>query len=98
MATPLSPGRIALQRRQGFSLRGRTVERGIEIILLGCASLAILVTLGIVYVLVSNSIKFFESVSVWEFLTGTTWNPDIEPTAFGVLPLLNGTLMVTLGA
>lgn len=100
MAAPLSPAgaKRALAHRSGFSLRGRATERAIEIVLLACASIAVLATLGIVYVLLSNSLRFFQEVSVWEFLTGTRWSPDIAPTAFGVLPLLNGTLLVTTGA
>ena len=94
MSTPS----IALSRKHGLSLRGRFKERGVEVALLACASVAILVTLGIILVLLTNSIQFFRHVSVWEFLTGTRWSPDIAPTAFGVLPLVNGTLMVTLGA
>lgn len=69
-----------------------------ELALLACASVAILVTLGIIFVLVSNSALFLREVGAREFLTGTRWSPDIAPTAYGVLPLVNGTLMVTLGA
>lgn len=91
MASPLSFG-------AGFSLRSRATERGIELFLLACASLAILVTAGILVVLATNSWHFFRDVGFWEFLTGTSWSPDIEPRSFGVLPLVNGTLLVTLGS
>lgn len=76
----------------------RAGERAIEVALFACASLAILVTVGIVWVLATNSWGFFREVSAWEFLTGTRWNPDVPPKSFGVLPLVNGTLMVTLGS
>lgn len=33
-------------------------------------------------------------VSVWEFLTGTRWTPILKPRAYGVLPLVGGTLLI----
>ncbi|KGP77516.1 MULTISPECIES: phosphate ABC transporter permease subunit PstC [Paenibacillus] len=61
-----------------------------------CALVSILTTIGIVYTLVSESIAFFKQVPILEFLTGTTWAPLIQPVSFGVVPLMFGTLMVTL--
>ena len=61
----------------------------------GCALISILTTIGIVFILINQSVGFFEEVSVWEFLTGTRWTPILKPTSFGVLPLVAGTLMVT---
>ena len=100
MATPPATPTpaLTLSRRAGLARLERFWERGVEAILFASASLAVVVTAGIVYVLLSNSYAFFREVSLWEFLTGTRWNPDVPPTAFGVLPLVNGTLMVTLGA
>jgi phosphate transport system permease protein len=39
---------------------------------------------------------FFNEVSPWEFLTGTRWTPILKPRSYGVLPLVSGTLLVTL--
>lgn len=61
-----------------------------------CALVSIFTTIGIVYTLVSESIAFFKQVPILEFLTGTTWAPLIQPVSFGVVPLMFGTLMVTL--
>jgi len=63
-----------------------------------CASLSIAVTLGIVLVLVLDALDFFSSVSPLEFLTSTRWSPTIKPEEFGVLPLISGTFIITLGA
>ena len=46
----------------------------------------------------SETLKFFDVVSPAEFFLGTTWTPLFEPSSFGVLPLLWGTLIVTIGA
>jgi len=60
------------------------------------ALLSIFTTLGIVIVLLVDSIDFFREVSIIEFVTSRKWNPLIKPTQFGVLPLLSGTLTFTL--
>ena len=76
----------------------RWKEELIRLALLSCALLSVLTTLGIVVVLLNESIGFFRHVSPWEFLTGTTWTPLLEPRHFGVLPLVCGSLMVMVGA
>lgn len=46
---------------------------------------------------VSEGQAFFRQVSPGEFLTGTVWRPEAgEDAQFGILPLLSGTLLVTL--
>ncbi len=60
--------------------------------------LSIATTLGIVFLLGSESLSFFKLVSVSEFLFGTRWEPLLEPQSFGVLPLLCGTLLIVGGA
>ncbi len=63
-----------------------------------CALVSIITTFGIVYVLLSQSLPFFREVSPVKFFTGTVWAPTPEPGKFGVLPLITGTLMITVGA
>ncbi|MCG8450921.1 MAG: phosphate ABC transporter permease subunit PstC [Pirellulales bacterium] len=76
----------------------REFERIIHIALLGCAAVSILTTVGIVLVLLIESLQFFREVSVWEFLTGTKWSPLLKPQHFGILPLFCGTLLVAGGS
>ena len=62
-----------------------------------CAAISIFTTLGIIYVLVSESWGFFKEVPIWEFLTGTEWSPrESSDPKFGVLPLFAGTMLVAL--
>jgi phosphate transport system permease protein len=83
----------ALDRR-----RRRLKERAIGGVLFAFSIVSILTTVGIVLVLAVELIDFFLAVSPWEFLTGTRWAPLIEPRAFGILPLLSGSLLVAVGA
>ena len=72
----------------------RATETLIHALLLGAAVISIVTTLGIVFVLISESLKFFGMVSVWDFITGTTWTPLFKPAHFGVLPLVAGTVLI----
>lgn len=60
--------------------------------------ITIFVTLAIAYVLLQDGITFFGKVSLIEFLFSTEWAPFGSPKKFGVLPLINGSLMVAFGA
>ncbi|MCA9102436.1 MAG: phosphate ABC transporter permease subunit PstC [Planctomycetales bacterium] len=83
--------------RESVSLRSWG-ERLIHVGLFCSAALSVLTTLGIVVVLISESLGFFAEVSPWEFLSGTRWSPLIRPQSFGVLPLVCGTVWVAAGA
>ncbi|MFC7239051.1 phosphate ABC transporter permease subunit PstC [Saliphagus sp. GCM10025317] len=63
-----------------------------------CALLSILTTVAIVLTLLLDAVDFFAAVSPIDFLFGTRWSPTNEPVAFGVLPLISGTLTITFGA
>src|ERR1044072_1127873 len=69
-----------------------------EGLLFVAAALAIAIVLGIVYVVLSESTKFFSHVSIIEFLTSTTWTPLFDNPQYGIAPLLSGTFMATLVA
>ncbi len=73
-------------------------QRAIRGIFFACAFLSVLTTLGIVVVLLEGSVDFFRDVSFVAFLTGTEWSPLIEPREYGVLPLVWGTLVITVGS
>lgn len=60
------------------------------------ALISILTTLGIVAILVFESIGFFRQVPFIDFITGTKWTPLFADPEFGVLPLVMGTMQVTL--
>jgi phosphate transport system permease protein len=68
----------------------------IERTLFACAAGSILVTLGIVIVLMFETVTFFREVSIVEFLFGTEWTPLFSEKRFGVLPLVGGTMLVSL--
>jgi phosphate transport system permease protein len=74
----------------------RFKERLIELVLLLAALSSVAITLGIVGVLVFESLTFFRHVGLLNFLTDTQWTPLFADAHFGILPLLSGTLTVTM--
>ncbi|MGL4450786.1 MAG: phosphate ABC transporter permease subunit PstC [Sarcina sp.] len=73
-------------------------ERSIEIVLRILGVISIGITALIIMSLFKESIGFFKKVSLSEFLTGTVWSPLMTPQNFGVLPLINGTLLIAVGS
>jgi phosphate transport system permease protein len=77
-------------------LRTRAVERIVERSLFLCAAVSVLTTIGIVLVLAFETVHFLREVPVIEFLTGIEWTPLFANARFGVLPLVAGTMLVSL--
>lgn len=77
------------------------VEKAISIALALCSGIAILTTVGIVMSMLSEALRFFDFVSPMDFFLGTEWSPGFSTTgsaegSYGLLPLLWGTLMVSI--
>jgi phosphate transport system permease protein len=73
----------------------RIKEKIIEVGLASAAAITILTTIGIIWVLLSQTIDFFSDVSIIDFLTDTQWTPLFADKHFGILPLVAGTFLTT---
>ncbi len=74
----------------------RISEGSIAVILFLCAAVSILTTVGIIGVLLVETIEFLREVPIASFLFGVEWAPLFAPPKFGVLPLVAGTTIVSL--
>ncbi len=85
------------------------VERIVMTILAASSAIAILTTIGIVFSVIFESMRFFALVPVSEFLFGTTWNPQFEGAeragsgqmglaTYGSVPLFAGTFLISVVA
>ncbi|WP_413587628.1 phosphate ABC transporter permease subunit PstC [Bdellovibrio sp. HCB274] len=74
----------------------RLKETLIEGVLFLAAASSVFVTMGIVGILVTESIPFFQHVSFWDFITDREWTPLFENAHYGILPLLCGTFLTTI--
>lgn len=85
-----------------FNARVR-VEGGVRLLLLASASLAIFTTVGIVFSVLFEALRFFDAVSFFEFVFGYHWSPQMairedqvgSTGAFGAVPLFVGTLLIS---
>ncbi|MFG2024999.1 phosphate ABC transporter permease subunit PstC [Streptomyces sp. NPDC048825] len=91
-------GRRAASGSPGFLKRSqpRYGEKAIKALLVAASLVSVLTTIGIVIALIPPAAEFFGKVNFGDFITGTDWAPLFKPPTFGVLPLITGTLMVTL--
>jgi phosphate transport system permease protein len=98
-------GLVLGSSRLSAKFRARNhVERVIKVLLFACATVAVLTTVGIVLSVLFESIRFFERVSIIEFLFGLQWSPQTAlradqgawSGAFGIVPLVTGTLLITV--
>ena len=85
-------------------LRARNrVEYVIRLFLIGASSIAVLTTIGIVFSVLFEAIRFFQKVPITDFLFGLNWSPQTAIRAdqvgssgsFGAVPLFTGTLLIT---
>ncbi len=95
---------IILIRKFSLSFQARqkseTIIRGL---LVASSAIAILTTLGIIVSVLFESIHFFKSVPIADFMLGTHWSPQTAMRtdqvggsgSFGAIPLFAGTLLIT---
>jgi phosphate transport system permease protein len=104
LATGLGGLYFALQRI-GLDFRARnSFERITAMILLACSGVAVLTTIGIVFSVMFETMRFFSKVPVTDFLFGLHWSPQTairadqvgSSGAFGIVPLLAGTFLITI--
>ena len=82
----------------------KRVEAIVKLALLACSAVAIVTTVGIVLSVLFEAIRFFDSVSIIEFVFGTEWSPQTAiredqvgaSGAFGAVPLFVGTVLISL--
>jgi phosphate transport system permease protein len=88
--------------RPDFRARNR-VERAIEVLLIAASCVAILTTIGIFLSVFLEALRFFQQVSLLDFLFGVSWSPQTairadqvgSVGAFGAVPLFAGTLLIS---
>ena len=93
MSANNTSGMPRVSNRLAFNAMRNWKEKLIEGLLLTAATISVLTTLGIVYVLLSESFHFFQNVSIVDFLTDTQWTPLFDDAHFGIMVLISGTVV-----
>ena len=92
MADQALTGDARLAQLAQAKVRRKRREKVIEMVLLLAACVSVFTTVGIVYVLLRESLDFFSHVPLWDFLTDSQWTPLFSDAHFGITVLLSGTL------
>jgi len=92
VADPALTGDARLAQLAQAKVRRKRREKVIEMVLLLAACVSVFTTVGIVYVLLRESLDFFSHVPLWDFLTDSQWTPLFSDAHFGIAVLLSGTL------
>jgi phosphate transport system permease protein len=93
--------KISLTRK--IPLRAKIIEKLIHATLMACSLVAVAVTVGIVFSLAFEAIRFFTIVPITDFLFGLEWSPQTAlredqiaaQGSFGAVPLITGTLLIS---
>ncbi len=92
-------------RKISVAFRARqAVEKTNVNLLILCSTIAIITTIGIIFSLIFEALRFFEKVPIFDFLLGITWSPQTairedqvaSEGLFGAIPIFTGTLLITL--
>jgi phosphate transport system permease protein len=78
--------------------RRRFGEDGIKLALVLCALISVVTTIGIVIALLVPAIEFFRQIDFIDYITGMRWAPLFSNPDFGVVPLIAGTISITIWA
>jgi phosphate transport system permease protein len=92
----------AMRRLTPLFRARNTVEKIVKIVLLACSIVAVLTTVGIVFSVMFETMRFFARSPWWEFLFGLQWSPQTamradqvgSSGAFGAVPLFVGTTLI----
>jgi phosphate transport system permease protein len=104
LVLPLAAGAYALRKISPRFEARNAVEGVITGLLLTSSTIAVLTTVGIVLSVLFESLRFFQSVPITEFLFGLEWSPQTairedqvgSSGAFGAVPLFAGTMLIAL--
>lgn len=94
---PVPPGRNN-GTEQCLRKERRPLEFVIESLIRACGAASVLFILLILIFLLKDSIPLFKTTSIQSFLSGREWFPTGYPPKFGIMPLILGSALVTLGA
>lgn len=70
-------------------------EKFIEFLLALSGAITVLTTVGILWVLLYETVLFFQEVSIVEFFTDSQWTPLFSDKHFGIWPLICGTVLTS---
>ena len=76
----------------------KALDTLVETIIFICGMVSIVFVVLIFCFLFKEGFVFLKDFGISKFITGQFWYPSSEPASFGILPLILGSILVTVGA
>ncbi|WP_215508221.1 phosphate ABC transporter permease subunit PstC [Peptoniphilus sp. EMRHCC_23] len=79
-------------------MHSKGFEKTWEYIFLLCSLISVFSIIVICYFIFKNGLPFILQTGIAKFLMGTDWKPTASPPSFGILPMIVGSVYVTIGS
>lgn len=79
-------------------MKSKSFEGFMKGVFLAASTTSIIAILLIIYFIFSGGLPFIMKYGPLNFLLGTEWKPDNTPASFGILPMILGSTVITIGA
>lgn len=89
---------MELKNKKANKMKAKKLDRFMQSVFLLSALLSVLAIILIATFIFAGGIPFIAKYGLSNFLLGEKWTPSNNPAAFGILPMIFGSVSVTLGA
>lgn len=89
---------MVLKNKKANKMKAKKLDRFMQSVFLLSALLSVLAIILIATFIFAGGIPFIAKYGLSNFLLGEKWTPSNNPAAFGILPMIFGSVSVTLGA
>lgn len=79
-------------------MKKKTLEGFMKGIFILCSTVSVIAIILIIYFIFSEGVPFIMDYGLKNFLLGRSWKPTSTPPPFGILPMIYGSVIITLGA
>ncbi|MDD7363702.1 MAG: phosphate ABC transporter permease subunit PstC [Peptoniphilus sp.] len=79
-------------------MHSKRFEKIWEIIFLACSLISVCSIIVMCYFIFKNGVPFMVKTGVAKFILGSEWRPTASPASFGILPMIAGSVYVTIGS
>lgn len=79
-------------------MTSKSTENFMKIVFFISATMSIIAIILICVFIFAGGIPFLQEYGLKNFLLGTEWKPNDTPSTFGILPMILGSIYVTIGA
>lgn len=94
----ISKFKLSKIERKVKYMKSKSIENFMKIVFFISATMSIIAIVLICIFIFAGGIPFIQEYGLKNFLLGTEWKPNNTPSSFGILPMILGSIYVTIGA